>query len=74
MSPTTTVMGQPNGARLLSRTCVPGIHPISNSFRAISGSFRQQMVPLSPSWRSVTLRGAAGDGVRVERFDTGGVI
>ncbi|MBB4602428.1 hypothetical protein HNQ93_003185 [Hymenobacter luteus] len=32
------------------------------------------MVPLSPSWRSVTLRGAAGDGVRVERFDTGGVI
>lgn len=70
----TTVIGQPSGARLFKRTCVPGMHPISNSFSAISGSFRQQMVPLSPNWRSFKLRGAAGDEVRVEPLDTGGFI
>src|SRR5688500_2113129 len=50
------VIGSPRGALLLSFTSVPGMQPISSSLSDISASFRQQIVPFSPIFRSLTLR------------------
>jgi hypothetical protein len=46
------------------------MHPISNSLSAISGSFKQQIVPLSPKRRSFTLRGATTVWAEAKRADT----
>src|SRR5688572_3735826 len=49
------VIGSPKGARLFILTSVPGMQPISSNFNPISGSFRQQIMPVSPIFISFTL-------------------